>query len=510
MSDKLKQNSASPEKRKAPPALDLPNSLLQPVPKRLKQEEKDPDPPAPAHTGADLSDLSDVSDSLFVEPISPDEDTAPVAIKLEPDYVEEISSDEEEEVVAKGRIFSQEQALQDVLGALGLLGSSSEGPPPSWLINSSTLKEPSKVVTVDRMDEGWRIIFEKASTKECTSRVNVVGVGVFDASAQTHELVAGCENGAVVFLDENTTTIDTKGGSIISLILDKTVHYEPLNIITGDSNGNVTLLSREQILMRRSIGAPITSLTVYTDQVGSKQIISGDSTGVVTAFTQHEQVWRTKVGGLYALNPRGKPILPQDEPPNPSIRCMIPWQWSSSGKGTTSTLLVCDGSPCVYVLVNGKIVRIVDAPCAINAMWKGYFSYLPHTPQKVPGAEQLLLGGENGCVYMFDGTKFHLYGKADFPIRTLHSCQSKSKDETEFLVVGGLSAVVSVFKDGNLVQTLTLPDFPSSISSITAQEGTTSQLVVGLANGTVDVYEVNFMSPDEEEGEIREDEEMEG
>ncbi|KAJ3054097.1 hypothetical protein HK097_002683 [Rhizophlyctis rosea] len=466
-------NGASLEKRKqVQPG--LANSFFYPAAKRIKQEENghgySPSPDLYSHLSESPPHASAPVENLFAGPVSPDEEhSKPIPVKFEAE-LEAISSDDDEdglveegEELAKGKVVVPPiHPLQDCLAALGLLGHSSSGPPPAWLIRQPVDK-PASLWTGGDQDATTRqpssIKLTKSSTipPKSGSAINTVSAAVLDVITPTasYELVGGSINGEVVFFGETPVHIDTKGGPIISLIVHTLIPYQPKIIITGDSNGNVTFVSRDQILTRKSIGAPITCLCVHTDQVGSKQVIAADATGVLTAFTRHDHVWRAKVGGHRALNPPSKTYPSLHTQPNPSIRCITPCTWPRQDGGTTSTILVCDGSPCVYVVVGGRIVETLNAPCVMNATCTGFFCQSVRTQINlgISSSEQILFGGTDGCVYLLDQYKFHLYAKTDHVITTMHTCKSNEKDGPDLLIVGSLSAFLYIFSEGNVSAT---------------------------------------------------------
>lgn len=89
--------------------------------------------------------------------------------------------------------------------------------------------------------------------------------------------------------------LETKGGSIQSILLHDLTGFGALDLAVGDCDGIVTLFSRQQILSKRDLGSAITDLNIYSDLAGGCEIIAGDINGSLTSFQQHDALWKINI-----------------------------------------------------------------------------------------------------------------------------------------------------------------------------------------------------------------------
>ena len=203
-------NGESPEKRKQLPPGSA-NSFFHPAQKRLKQEENasngySPSPdiyPQPSSKSPPHASTPRSIEGLFAEPVSPVEEDHPISVKIE-EELEAISSDEDEkekEVAVRKVVVPQTDPLQECLAALGLLGNTSSGPPPAWLIRQPVPQKPASLWTErdpDATNQTWSLKSTKSLSipPKSGSAINIVAAGLSD------ELVGGSVKGEVVFFGE--------------------------------------------------------------------------------------------------------------------------------------------------------------------------------------------------------------------------------------------------------------------------------------------------------------------
>lgn len=89
--------------------------------------------------------------------------------------------------------------------------------------------------------------------------------------------------------------LETKGGSIQSILLHDLTGFGALDLAVGDCDGIVTLFSRQQILSKRDLGSAITELNIHSDLAGGCEIIAGDINGSLTSFLQHDALWKINI-----------------------------------------------------------------------------------------------------------------------------------------------------------------------------------------------------------------------
>ncbi|KAG2183047.1 hypothetical protein INT44_006028, partial [Umbelopsis vinacea] len=228
--------------------------------------------------------------------------------------------------------------------------------------------------------EGLQLSFEVSWKRKLDDPIICLTVGkpFLEELNEENDILIGTSSGKILILNEEKedTVLDTKSGSIQSIVLYDVTGFNAMDLIVGDSDGTVTVFSRRQMLSKRIIGAAITHLEMYEDAIGGFEIISGGVDGIVTSFHPHDSRWRCNVGEESARLYTGSATAGH----SPSIRCLLSVKLEDTDGLSISYTLVCDGWPLLHFLSKGERIMTISLPAIINTV---SFIYSRHENLKI-------------------------------------------------------------------------------------------------------------------------------
>lgn len=288
--------------------------------------------------------------------------------------------------------------------------------------------------------------------------------------------------------------LDTKSGSIQSIVLYDVTGFNAVDLIVGDSDGTVTLFSRRQMLSKRLIGAAITHLEMYEDLTGGFEIISGGVDGIVTSFHPHDSLWRCNIGEESARLYNGNAVARHSQ----SVRCLLSVQLQDCDGLSIAYLLVCDGRPLLHFLSRGDRIMTLSLPAIVNTMCAGFF-YAPSMKMDADETyvqQQVALAGDNGVVYIMQNYNITSFFQVDYPVTRLLSFRTRSmaKNMPNILICAGHRNEIRAYHNGNLIATYETEDWPHDMTLGDIDADGTDELVLGLLNQTVQVLKCNVQT----------------
>ncbi|CAG8452242.1 7243_t:CDS:2 [Ambispora gerdemannii] len=352
--------------------------------------------------------------------------------------------------------------------------SRSHSPPPHFAIR------PNKRTRITLPS------FKRLWTRKLASSVNCLIVGALPSERsskavikETSHIIVGTNEGKIFMFGEDKEGImmETKSGPIQSIVLCDITGFGIPDIIVGDSYGSVMIFEKQQLVVKRELGAAVKHMTMFRDAVNGHELVIGDSAGVLSALTLYQD-------GMSF---------------DPSIRCMLHVTLLDQFQIPTKFLLVCDRSPYVHLIQSGirTLSIIVPSSSIANAMCSGYFRRkdifdpeVVNIRYDMPSAVQVVLGCEDGNIYIMEDYTIHNMLKMDNPITDVkrfrpHNLEST---ETDFLVCIGHFNEVRIFKDCEPLRSIITDDLVSAIDIGDANNDGRPELIIGMLNNTIEVY----------------------
>ncbi|KAG0168548.1 hypothetical protein DFQ30_004620, partial [Apophysomyces sp. BC1015] len=236
---------------------------------------------------------------------------------------------------------------------------------------------------------------------------------------------------------------------------------------------------------------------------GGYEIVAGDTNGTVTSFQPHNALWEMNIVEESA----GTTIQGQQGHRSPFIRCVQSTTLTDPLGHRVSCLLVCDGYPRIHVVRSGKRLKTLHVPTVIHSMCVGHFllksglkRFNAQPAKKIAKTEesdnvktdtqQVLMAGEDGCVYILINFEIHLWFKVGFCVDKIIQFRPAFLDETEpdLVVCVGHSSSVCIFQNGEMVAHIITSDWPHAITTGDVNADGQEELVLGLLDQRVEVY----------------------
>ncbi|KAI9263751.1 hypothetical protein BY458DRAFT_514236 [Sporodiniella umbellata] len=341
-------------------------------------------------------------------------------------------------------------------------------------------------------------------TTKLSDSVNCLTVGkpFLKDFSEENDILIGTTAGRVLILNQTKPIeclLETKGGSIQAIKLHDLTGYGALDLVVGDCDGVVTLFSRQKILSKREVGSAITDIVIDKDLVSGCEIITGSMNGVVNSFQQHDALWKINISEesskLALLETKGRR--------SPSVHCMLSTVMKDRYNMDMACLMICDGWPFVHFVKNGERTMSLRTPAVIQSICSGNFinsntlrKFLKPGDKARAGTDkledqQILLGGKDGCVYIMINFEIFPWIKVEFSITNILRWRPSNfkKEATDLLVCTGHSNEVLIFQNEEKVATINTSDWPHAVTLGDINADGKDELILGLLNQTIDVYE---------------------
>ncbi|KAI7907200.1 uncharacterized protein BX663DRAFT_495163 [Cokeromyces recurvatus] len=351
--------------------------------------------------------------------------------------------------------------------------------------------------------QNWTLEFKKLWLSKLTESINCIAVGkpFLEELSEENDILIGTTAGRVLILNQTKPVeglLETKGGSVQSIQLHDLTGFGALDLAVADCDGVVTLFSRQQILSKHELGSAITYITIHNDLAGGYEIIAGDINGTITAFQQHDTLWKLNIAEesakLATLGMKGRR--------SPSIRCMLSTKLKDKFGMEMSCLLVCDGWPLVHFIQSGERIQTLRTPSVIQSMCSGYFiksndssKFFQHSKKKAGSykldSQQVLLAGQDGFVYIMIDFEIFPWFNVGFCLNRVIQFRPSSlpKDETDIVLCTGYSNEVLIYQNGKKITQIRTSDWPHAITLGDVNADGQDELVLGLLDQTIEVYE---------------------
>lgn len=179
-----------------------------------------------------------------------------------------------------------------------------------------------------------------------------------------------------LLLNFQEEVLETKGGSVLVLILHDIMKFGAIDLLLGDADGQLIFISRHSILSRLSLTDAISSISV--DKRFPWMYI-GNNAGVVHCFQPPNDIlWKVRLqddqflasqqtsqSGSVILHPLSKR---KHLSTNPAIRCLYSTTLLDSKGIPTNVLLVCDGTKHIHVYAQKERDMSIPMPSAVNSV----------------------------------------------------------------------------------------------------------------------------------------------
>ena len=238
-------------------------------------------------------------------------------------------------------------------------------------------------------------------------------------------------------------SIDTKGGNITSIAVDRIAPNKASDIVVGNSDGLISIiLNARHVFGRRNIGSPVNAVAVQAVKGSEALIVVGDTFGTVTALNLHGSVaWRVRLRDVALMDNLKLKNTFEPRTTCDMIRCVHATSILDTEGVLSHYVLVCDGTPFVYFMSEGECVFSLSAPCIINTICHGEFFKR--------GQKQIAIGGEDGIIYIID-EYFNLveYINVHHPITRLVAWSSVlfDDDALDLLLCAGHFSSLNIYK----------------------------------------------------------------
>ncbi|CAO3646207.1 unnamed protein product [Mucor fragilis] len=350
--------------------------------------------------------------------------------------------------------------------------------------------------------------FQKLWSNKLSDSINCLAVGkpFLEELSEENDILIGTTAGRVLILNQTKPVeglLETKGGSIQSILLHDLTGFGALDLAVGDCDGIVTLFSRQQILSKRDLGSAITELNIHSDLAGGCEIIAGDINGSLTSFQQHDALWKINVAEesakLATLGVTGRK--------SPSIQCTLSTVLKDRFGMDMACLLVCDGWPLVHFIQNGERILSIRSPSAIHSLCAGNFlnskdlRRFKINDQNKKGTEshkldyqQVMMAGKDGNVYIMIDFEIFQWFKVGFCLEKIIRFRPSAlnENETDMIICTGHSNEVLIYQNGEQICHIRTSDWPHAVTLGDINADGQDELVLGLLDQTIEVYEWNI------------------
>ncbi|KYQ99703.1 hypothetical protein DLAC_03644 [Tieghemostelium lacteum] len=342
---------------------------------------------------------------------------------------------------------------------------------------------------------------ESVSSKiEIDYELNVLAIGPLFKSKEKHLLVGTTDGTIKVYLHNKLVEVlETKGSSILTLELCDSTNFGDIDIISGDSHGNVVIFSNHQILYRDTINGPISSIITHVTSNNDFNIVVGDRLGQVTSIKPHQNVqWKFKVPTLsQTLDTLKMSQLKENE--SLGICMVITEQKSQTVKDMVSIvnsvdqfdnsfnyIIISENHNVIHLIDQGRKLASISPPSPVNTMCKGYFD------SRYKNSIQVLLGCENGFIYILHDFKLDVYCQVGYPITILKtlSLTKPNKNTTtptlDHVICTGDFNSLKIYSNRNLICDHILEDWVSTLAIGDIENSGESLIVIGKLNNTIE------------------------
>ncbi|CEP11015.1 hypothetical protein [Parasitella parasitica] len=303
--------------------------------------------------------------------------------------------------------------------------------------------------------------FQKLWSNRLSDSINCLAVGkpFLEDLSEENDILIGTTAGRVLILNQTKPVeglLETKGGSIQSILLHDLTGFGAMDLAVGDCDGIVTLFSRQQILSKRDFGSAITDLNIHGDLAGGCEIIAGDINGNLTSFQQHDALWKMNIS---------------EESAKLATLGVI---WDEYGMSFS-----------VRRLAHGNFLNSTDLRRFVAHSHKK-----STRPQKLD-FQQVLMAGKDGCVYIMIDFEIHPWFRVGFCLERIMRFRPSTLEEgeTDMVICTGHSNEVMIYHDGKQVSHIRTSDWPHAITLGDINADGQDELILGLLDYTVEVYE---------------------
>ncbi|GAN05885.1 conserved hypothetical protein [Mucor ambiguus] len=345
--------------------------------------------------------------------------------------------------------------------------------------------------------------FQKLWSNKLSDSINCLAVGkpFLEELSEENDILIGTTAGRVLTLNQTKPVeglLETKGGSIQSILLHDLTGFGALDLAVGDCDGTVTLFSRQQILSKRDLGSAITDLNIHSDLAGGCEIIAGDIDGSLSSFQQHDALWKINIAEesakLATLAVTGRK--------SPSIRCTLSTVLKDRFGMDMACLLVCDGWPLVHFIQNGERILSIRSPSVIHSVGNFLnskdlrrFKVNDHNKRGPESHkldyQQVLMAGKDGNVYIMIDFEIFQWFNVGFCLEKIMRFRPSALDEsqTDMIICTGHSNEVLIYQNGEQIFHICTSDWPHAITLGDINADGQDELVLGLLDQTIEVYE---------------------
>ncbi|KAL9552715.1 hypothetical protein PS6_004336 [Mucor atramentarius] len=354
---------------------------------------------------------------------------------------------------------------------------------------------------MNSFENKFKLKFQKLWSNKLSDSINCLAVGkpFLEELSEENDILIGTTAGRVLILNQTKPVeglLETKGGSIQSILLHDLTGFGALDLAVGDCDGIVTLFSRQQILSKRDLGSAITDLNIYSDLAGGCEIIAGDINGSLTSFQQHDALWKINISEesakLATLGVTGRK--------SPSIRCTLSTVLKDRFGMDMACLLVCDGWPLVHFIQNGERTFSVRSPslCAGHFLRSNDLRRFMVNDHNKKGTEshklnyqQVLMAGKDGYVYIMIDFEIFQWFRVGFCLEKIIRFRPSALDdnETDLIICTGHSNEVLIYQNGERISHIRTSDWPHAVTLGDINADGQDELVLGLLDQTIEVYE---------------------
>ncbi|KAG2219679.1 hypothetical protein INT45_001851 [Circinella minor] len=348
---------------------------------------------------------------------------------------------------------------------------------------------------------------EKLWERKLDDPINCLEVGkpFLEELSEENDILIGTTAGRVLILNQDKppeVLLETKGGSVQALQLYDLTGQRALDLVVGDSEGVITMFSRQQILSKQEIGTAVTTIDIFKDLDQGYEIIAGGMNGTVTGFQPHEIFWSLKVAEesakIATLHMKGRR--------SPYIHCILATTLNDPFGQSMAVLLVCDGWQFVHFLRGSNRILSLRVPTVICSMAAGRFltheiahryskkdTTKPKTISDLDKAykdKQVLMAGEDGCVYVMINYEIHQLFNVGFRLTKIIGFRPSflKEDEPDLVICVGYANQALVYRGDKRICEIATADWPHNVTVGDVNADGQDELILGLLDQTVQVY----------------------
>ncbi|KAJ8657440.1 hypothetical protein O0I10_006742 [Lichtheimia ornata] len=358
------------------------------------------------------------------------------------------------------------------------------------------------------MNTRWQLQYEKLWSRKLQDPINCLAVGkpFLEELIEENDILIGSTAGRILILNQSKppeVLMETKGGSIQAMHLYDLTGLRAQDLVVGDSNGVVTMFSRQRFLSKLDIGSPATHICIHEMEAQGYEIIAGSMNGQVTSFHPRELFWTLDIG----RESKTTATLGMNRYRAVGIHCILSAILNDRFNNPQRTLLVCDGWPFVHFIQDGKRIQSIRVPTVIQSMATGRFlsassarrfrvSSETSRPKYhadtdiVIDTNQVLLGGQDGSVYIMVDGEIHPWFKVGFGLSKIMTFRPTClpDNEPDLVACVGLANCIRIYSHGELISEIKTSDWPQDITVGDVNADGQDELVVGLFNNIVEIY----------------------